>query len=72
MLNVLQVCCPNGTTTNGSKLSANDLPVPYVCGYHMEDRIISGREAQIYDFPWVALIEYTKRKLIKVRVQMQK
>lgn len=38
------------------------LPKPGVCGGGSSPlRIISGNKTEIYEFPWMALLEYTKR-----------
>lgn len=73
---VLQVCCPYDVpvtqTPNyppqpsgdpGVALRASDLPAPGICGSSIEDRIVGGNETRITEFPWMVLIQYTKRKL---------
>lgn len=43
-------------------LRASDLPPPGDCGFFVNDRIVGGNETRITEFPWMALIQYTKRK----------
>lgn len=61
------VCCPieSAPTTQppvpvGGGLQASDLPAPGYCGNHLADRIVGGNETQISEYPWMALLEYTK------------
>ena len=42
-------------------LSVSDLPEPGVCGSSVESKIIFGEPTKINEFPWMALIEYSKR-----------
>lgn len=69
-----QVCCaneqPQPVTQSpiekprpvpGRGLSPGDLPQPGTCGNHLADRIVGGTETAINEFPWMVLIEYTKR-----------
>lgn len=62
------VCCPSTrgptTTSNGNAGgSSNLLPQPGVCGVDTTNRIIGGEVTLIDEFPWMALLQYTKRKL---------
>lgn len=41
---------------------SNLLPAPGVCGTDNTNRIIGGEITKIDEFPWMALIEYSKRK----------
>ncbi|XP_031619833.1 serine protease easter-like [Contarinia nasturtii] len=50
------VCCAN----QQQQPSTIQLPRPGVCGSQLQDRIIGGEETRITEFPWMALIEYTK------------
>ncbi|XP_017057003.1 melanization protease 1 [Drosophila ficusphila] len=56
------ICCePNRPPTNPSKRpSTGLLPQPPNCGENFGDRVVGGRETGKRDFPWMALIEYTK------------
>lgn len=47
----------------GGGLQASDLPAPGYCGNHLADRIVGGEETQISEYPWMALLEYTKRNI---------
>lgn len=47
---------------NGRPFTARDLPQPGQCGFSVNDRIVGGNETRITEFPWMVLIEYTKRK----------
>lgn len=58
------VCCPDAYNTpsppsNGESLSSL-LPAPGVCGTDNTNRIIGGEITKIDEFPWMALIEYSK------------
>lgn len=46
-------------------LSASDLPAPGVCGTSLDDRITNGEETAITEFPWMVLLEYTKRNTLR-------
>lgn len=50
------------TKAKRSGLSVSDLPQPGECGGFVRDKVLGGQEAEITDFPWMALIEHTKRK----------
>lgn len=73
MLKMFQVCCSSDaapptqppappTVPVGGGLQASDLPEPGTCGSHLANRIVGGEETEITEFPWMVLIEYTKRK----------
>lgn len=36
--------------------------LPYFCGVQTEDRIMGGDLADLYEFPWMALISYVKKQ----------
>lgn len=65
------VCCQQPknieSRSNGSPLEIDDLPSD--CGkVHLNhnlqmDYIVGGKEAKIYDSPWLALLQYEKRAL---------
>lgn len=38
------------------------LPKPPNCGVDVEDRIFGGTKTMIDEFPWFALLKYSKRK----------
>ena len=67
----MQVCCPQDTEPNHTPkpvvppvtepASCTTLPAPGVCGKGSIDRIYGGNKTRIDEFPWMALIEYTKR-----------
>lgn len=40
------------------------LPSTHQCGPLLDNRILGGKRTKIYEYPWLALIEYTKRKLL--------
>lgn len=44
------------------------MPQPGVCGNHLADRIVGGQETSITEYPWMVLIEYTKRNNILFRI----
>lgn len=46
------------------QFQASDLPQPGVCGFSLGDRVIGGNTTSITEYPWMALIQYTKRKTI--------
>jgi hypothetical protein len=60
------VCCPDAyntpvptATSSGGSLSSL-LPAPGVCGTDNTIRIFGGEVTKINEFPWMALIEYSK------------
>ncbi|CAG9821117.1 unnamed protein product [Phaedon cochleariae] len=66
-----KVCCPfdepEVTTTrrpyefdNGSSLGVDLLPSKVICGFNVPDRIYGGKEADLNEFPWMALIQYQR------------
>lgn len=58
------VCCgPPKSDEN------NLLPKPGVCGHFTSDRIFGGEKTQIDEFPWLALIQYTKGLSIFIKFQ---
>lgn len=63
------VCCPDSlvTATQSPPVSpAGDLlPEPGVCGRNpTEENIIGGTATAVDEFPWMALLQYSKRKII--------
>lgn len=73
--NLPRVCCPQNqekiTTTersqqnhvnDGEDIRTRFLPDTGTCGLGTNANIFGGEVAQIDDFPWMALIEYAKRK----------
>ncbi|KAJ6637209.1 Serine protease easter [Pseudolycoriella hygida] len=55
------VCCPDVYTNPAVTESSNGLlPSPGVCGTDNTNRIIGGEITKIDEFPWMALIEYSK------------
>lgn len=64
---MLQVCCPDVYNTPRPPVNGGQselLPQPGVCGTDNTNRIIGGEVTKIDEFPWMALIEYSKRKLV--------
>lgn len=62
------VCCAAQQPTRLG--SSNLLPDPVgnangKCGAGSSDRIIGGRSTKIDEYPWMALLEYSKRSYIK-------
>lgn len=66
-----KVCCPG--TGSGSQLpitsgggggpvTSNLLPDISTCGISVTDKIVGGEVTEITEFPWMALLEYQKRK----------
>ncbi|XP_030556490.1 transmembrane protease serine 9 [Drosophila novamexicana] len=63
------ICCPDryrdstpATTARppANKTNTNLLPLPGQCGNILSNRIYGGVKTKIDEFPWMALIEYTK------------
>jgi len=58
------VCCPDAYNTNTNSGNGNTLssllPAPGVCGTDNTNRILGGEVTKIDEFPWMALIEYSK------------
>lgn len=48
--------------SNETAFKASDLPQPLVCGSFIDPRISGGEETEISEFPWMALIEHTRRE----------
>lgn len=44
-------------------LTKSLLPRPGVCGVDLEDRIFGGTKTSVTEFPWLALLKYSKREL---------
>lgn len=42
-------------------VSSNLLPNS-ICGFDSQDRIYGGKEAELNEFPWMALVEYERGK----------
>lgn len=51
------VCCPDSLIPRGN---SDVLPQPGECGIDPANRIIGGTETDVDEFPWMALLEYTK------------
>lgn len=48
---------------NETIFKVSDLPQPMTCGpYEIPHRIFGGDVAEITEFPWMALIEHTRRE----------
>lgn len=45
-------------------LAVNDLPAPGVCGSSLDNLTTDDDEIKITDYPWMVLIEFTKRNEI--------
>jgi hypothetical protein len=62
---VLQVCCPIGNMGQSSAPvktnNGNLLPAAGTCGLSTADRIVGGFKARIDEYPWLVLLEYSKR-----------
>lgn len=54
------VCCPDSLQT-GPKIGASLLPEPGVCGISTDNRIIGGTKTALDEFPWMVLLQYSKR-----------
>lgn len=75
----LYVCCPSTTQLTPSMqlqsqsqqqnvaktLPPAQLPSPPVCGVDAENRIYGGTTTNVFEFPWLALLKYTKRKIFQ-------
>lgn len=67
------MCCPDKIVTEAevpqveSRFAGNSLdllPKPGVCGGGSTPRrIFNGQKTEIYEFPWMALLEYAKRTI---------
>lgn len=61
------VFCCTDPTLRGRSLNRNApsevlLPEPGICGSSTQNRIVGGEEAGLDEFPWMALLEFTKCK----------
>lgn len=64
------MCCPKHpeevavTPQVANRFNSNSdlLPKPGVCGGGSTPRIVNGNKTEIYEYPWMALLEYSKRK----------
>lgn len=65
------ICCPDRYRESSSEttpppkpnVTSNSLlPLPGQCGNILSNRIYGGMKTKIDEFPWMALIEYTKSK----------
>ncbi|XP_039492941.1 melanization protease 1 [Drosophila santomea] len=62
------ICCANSRIRNQQptiRPRTNLLPMAPNCGDNFEDRVVGGRETGKREFPWMALIEYTKPGNVK-------
>lgn len=59
-----KVCCKLETTSRFNNPGADLLPSTRECGKNFDVKILGGNVTQIDEYPWLALIEYTKRKYI--------
>lgn len=50
----MQICCES------IPFKESDLPQPGQCGTQLKERIVGGEQTNIQDFPWMALIQYSK------------
>lgn len=46
------------------------LPKPGVCGSDASDRIFGGERTKIDEYPWMALLQYTKRKTFFFKLRL--
>ena len=65
--NTVLVCCRHDNrvfmpTPTQNVDNSNLLPNTRQCGISYDNRIIGGTTTYIDEYPWAALIEYTKRK----------
>lgn len=51
----------NSNNFNQNGGSSNLLPDTKNCGKSLDDRIYGGEKTTLLEFPWMALLEYTKR-----------
>lgn len=49
------------TINKSNTLKSSDLPAPGACGFTVNDRIVGGKVTTINEYPWLVLLEYTKR-----------
>lgn len=73
----IYVCCPSTTQLTPSTQSQSQsqqqslakilppvqLPRPPGCGVDAENRIYGGTTTNVFEFPWLALLKYSKRKV---------
>ncbi|EDW95637.1 melanization protease 1 [Drosophila yakuba] len=62
------ICCANSRIRNQQptiRPRTNLLPMAPNCGDNFEDRVVGGKETGKREFPWMALIEYTKPGNVK-------
>lgn len=59
------MCCPTNSDDVVTRFGDNSelLPKPGTCGGGSVPRIINGHQTQIYEYPWMALLEFKKRKI---------
>lgn len=50
--------------SHSKQSSTGLLPKPGVCGFDASDRIFGGERTKIDEYPWMARLQYTKRKTI--------
>lgn len=65
------VCCPETTLLRPAAVRSEKLvlpksvlPKPPTCGNDLEDRIFGGTKTSIFEFPWFALLKYSRRKFL--------
>lgn len=57
------VCCAADNAAEATveeQKPGNVLPKPGECGFSLQDKIYGGETTKITDFPWLALMQYTK------------
>lgn len=57
------MCCPLNPDDVVTRFGDNSelLPKPGVCGGGSTPRIVNGQKTRIYEYPWMALLEFEKR-----------
>lgn len=61
------VCCPDKltSTTQSPPVRGSLLPAPGICGINpIDERIIGGVPTEVDEFPWMALLQYSKRMIL--------
>lgn len=53
---------PIDNRSGGEPDPSNVLPSIGTCGILFSNRIIGGTKTQLFEFPWMALLQYKKRK----------